>query len=43
MRIYDYFGGFTFPEIPATYVPTFDIKAIYVANRKDSRRLWVLT
>ena len=42
MRIYDYFGGFTFPEIPASYVPTFDIKAIYVANSKTTRRLWVL-
>ena len=44
VRIYDYFfnGSYTFPEIPATYVPTFDIKAIYVANSKTTRRLWVL-
>lgn len=44
VRIYDYFfnGSFTFPEIPASYVPTFDIKAIYVANSKTTRRLWVL-
>ena len=44
MRIYDYFfnGSFSFPEIPASYVPTFDIKAIYVANSKTTRRLWVL-
>ena len=43
VRIYDYFGGFTFPEIPASYVPTFDVKAIYVANSKSTRRLWVLS
>lgn len=42
VRIYDYFGGFTFPEIPASYVPTYDVKAIYVGNGKTTRRLWVL-
>ena len=42
VRIYDYFGGFNFPTITPTAVPTYDVKAIYVGNGKTTRRLWVL-
>ena len=36
IRLYDYFGDYTFPEAETT----MDIKGILVANAKTTRRIW---